>query len=659
MLKVDEVQFTRTLFRAVKLDRLDATRILCQVATSAGVPLSSLREPESSATLLHVALLCDHERIVKHLIKAGDLELITATYDSPDYRNQTALHVAVANGKKELLTVLLEVLPADMAAKLLNTVADGNYFLKQHKFGQTCMTTALWAGHGHLLDHLVGHGARLDLPDYFGNTPLHSLIHMSDKLHHRTDWELLYDKMFKATATAAQCEISLDLNASKNLHQRNLEIKQKQLHYFRELLSRRDKEGRTVLSLAASHCPRMLKHILNTPSLFKVPQNKLGSIAFVTYDVTDVTTHAKGYYNKWSVLHALVHTRKEYEALDSQPLNALLSMKWSVYRWTYVAWLFLHLAYMLAFTFGTLGESSDQLRMNQVFIKNDSNLTDLEREYSLSYSYAAYSILPIGYIILELIDLFGHRPYRCCVVQGFSAGIRSTWNELSVTGNAPYRMISVIFATSQLAWFYNYINRWDMQDVALSLSLLFGWIFILFFTRACRVTSRFSIMMQKMFFRDLLYFLAVYSVIVLAFTFALNALVAPMTGGKDFAKILYDLLNVVLDLDQRDATEGLSKARHQFAAKLILIFYAILAVVLLMNMLIAMMNTSYETVRTSRADLWRRQQLSVLLMLERRLPCLAFRSERDVWRKKDRTYFDVTVMQNPQVKRFPTFQGNF
>ena len=84
-------------------------KILVQLVTRKGIKLSSdaMREPESSATVLHVALLYNHADIVDYLIGLQDRDLILAVYNNAEYRNQTALHVAVANGNHNLVQKLL------------------------------------------------------------------------------------------------------------------------------------------------------------------------------------------------------------------------------------------------------------------------------------------------------------------------------------------------------------------------------------------------------------------------------------------------------------------------------------------------------------------------------------------------------------------------
>ena len=73
MLRDKRMRFIQTLFRAVKLNKLDVLKILCSIVVKSGMKLSSqdLREPESSATILHVALLYNHEAIVDYLLNTG------------------------------------------------------------------------------------------------------------------------------------------------------------------------------------------------------------------------------------------------------------------------------------------------------------------------------------------------------------------------------------------------------------------------------------------------------------------------------------------------------------------------------------------------------------------------------------------------------------
>ena len=142
-------------------------------------------------------------------------------------------------------------------------------------------------------------------------------------------------------------------------------------------------------------------------------------------------------------------------------------------------------------------------------------------------SMACFLPLPVVYLVLELLDLYGTRPYRIQRMKSRNfllSAVTCLRSEWTITGNGPYRIVNVGFSCFTLEWFLLYTGRSPDQDIALSLALLHGWMYVLFFTRACRVTCRFSIMLQKMFFHDLVYFLTVYGIVLVAFSFAMNAM---------------------------------------------------------------------------------------------------------------------------------------
>ena len=205
------------------------------------------------------------------------------------------------------------------------------------------------------------------------------------------------------------------------------------------------------------------------------------------------------------------------------------------------------------------------------------------------------------------------------------------------------------FSSCVLQWFLLYSAEDSSQDIFLAMSLLLGWLFVLFFTRGCRVTCRFSLMIQNLFLSDLVYFLTVYGIVLVGFSFAMNAMFTYMGEAElSISKVFYDMMNVVTDLDQKQRTE---ESRHYLFTKLLLIVYAIVAVILLLNMLIAMMNTSYEIVTVTRCNLWRQQQLSIMLMIERRLfwiKRLCCSSEQGIWAEEKaggtRYLMDVTML---------------
>lgn len=122
-----------------------------------------------------------------------------------------------------------------------------------------------------------------------------------------------------------------------------------QVGLFKQLLSIRNNDGLTPLALATVKNSRLFKHITNMEKIYKIPQNRLGSIAWVTYDVTDITSFARNVYNKFSVMHILAHNSQhlsrhanlddaDEDVIEMEPVKTLLTRKWDVYRWIYIIW---------------------------------------------------------------------------------------------------------------------------------------------------------------------------------------------------------------------------------------------------------------------------------------------------------------------------------
>ena len=311
---------------------------------------------------------------------------------------------------------------------------------------------------------------------------------------------------------------------------------------FKQLLSIRNNDGLTPLALATVKNSRLFQHITNMEKIYKIPQNRLGSIAWVTYDVTETTSFARYVYNKFSVLHILAHNSQHlsrhanldetdtHDVIDMEPIKTLLTRKWDVYRWIYIVWFITHFSYMLVFTAVTTdANTSAQCNFTTTTTTSSSSSTGptAVSQQQPRLGLVTFIVLPVVYLILELLDLFGTRPYRIELMTGnnytarLATCIKSEW---TIAGNGPYRVVNVGFAAFTIYWFVLYARRDCYQDQGLAMSLLLGWIFLLFFTRGCRVTCRFSIMIQKMFFRDLIYFLTVYGIVLVAFSFAMNAM---------------------------------------------------------------------------------------------------------------------------------------
>lgn len=583
----------------------------------------------------------------------GEKNLIMASYTKEEYRNQTTLHVAVANGNLKVIEMLLKALDKKERKKLMNTVADGIYFRKEHPEGQLCLSAAAWSKNPKSLILLARYGASFATSNLDGNTLLHNIVLSSAESCNVTFYQNKINMVYEAVGEWAK-HCTYDTFISDQL---KLEQHQRQVITFHKLLELQNKDGFTPLILATKLGSPLMLSLMNMENIYKIPQSKLGSVAWVTYDVTDVSTFALGAYNKFSMLHVLAHesnlnwrsTQENGEStLDTEPLKSLIEKKWSIYRWIYIAWFFIHLIYMTVLTVFTSDAAPNLVNFTEIY--HTTNTHD-DHDHTPKYQMAAFAVLPVIYILLECLDWLGSYPYSFQLMhsQSFFSKLKTRGeSEWVIYGNGPYRFVLIAHSLLLLFYIFRHLHGHPLQVVDLSMALLFGWIFLLFFTRGCRFTSRFSIMIQKLFFQDLMYFMAVFGMILVSFTFSVSALYSNLRGTEFSPGVLfYIMLNVVIEIEEKGDEPP---SAFPYFTKVMLVLYSIMAVILMLNMLIAMMNTSYEEVRETKENIVKQQKLSIMLMLERRLfwwRSLCMKSEGNIWHKNwddtTRAYIDVTT----------------
>lgn len=384
-------------------------------------------------------------------------------------RNQNVLHVAVTNGNIAIVEQLLESLDDADKVNLINATADGAYFKRRHINGQLCITAAAWTMSGDMIKLLVKHGADLSAKNLQGNTLLHVLVQLYDnKAGQEHKYAELLQQIWQATGIWAlnlkhECD-------GRNQEQEKLEHQQKQNDLFKELLSLRNHDGYTPLALAAMHGSKLFLHFLELEKIYKFPQNKLGSISWVTYDVCDITSFAHGYYNKFSILHLLAHNNQQLsrkatvdgsdehvvDLLNYEPIKSLLDCKWAFYRWHYITWLLVHFVYMIAFT-------SSTYKMNSSTYDTNVKFDLLQHVFQpVEYNYGFFLLLPGIYLLLEFLDVFGNAPYRVQFLSGpniLLRVIKCLTSEITITGNGPYRLLMTAFSVYTIAWFILYLNH--------------------------------------------------------------------------------------------------------------------------------------------------------------------------------------------------------
>ncbi|XP_073902893.1 transient receptor potential cation channel subfamily V member 2 isoform X6 [Castor canadensis] len=192
-------------------------------------------------------------------------------------------------------------------------------------------------------------------------------------------------------------------------------------------------------------------------------------------------------------------------------------------------------------------------------------------------------------------------------------------------------------------------------------SLVLGWLNLLYYTRGFQHTGIYSVMIQKVILRDLLRFLLVYLVFLFGFAVALVSLsrearssgvsadhnatetAEPRMGQEEEAAPYRSILDASLELFKFTIGMGelafQEQLRFRGVVLLLLLAYVLLTYVLLLNMLIALMSETVNSVATDSWSIWKLQKaISVLEM------------ENGYWwcrRKKQRAGVMLTVGTRP------------
>uniref|UniRef100_A0A8C6Q8N1 Transient receptor potential cation channel, subfamily V, member 4 n=1 Tax=Nothobranchius furzeri TaxID=105023 RepID=A0A8C6Q8N1_NOTFU len=195
-----------------------------------------------------------------------------------------------------------------------------------------------------------------------------------------------------------------------------------------------------------------------------------------------------------------------------------------------------------------------------------------------------------------------------------------------------YSVLIIITAALYLSGVKDYI-------AVMVFALVLGWMNTLYFTRGLKLTGTYSIMIQKILFKDLFRFLLVYFLFMIGYASALvsllpvcptlcndSCLTYPKCRDPDtFSTFLLDLFKLTIGIGELDV---LYSARYPAAFLILLVTYIILTFVLLLNMLIALMGQTVGQVSKESKKIWKLQWAKTILDIERSFPVCIRKSFR-------------------------------
>ncbi|XP_077004375.1 transient receptor potential cation channel subfamily V member 6 isoform X2 [Tamandua tetradactyla] len=536
-------------------------------------------------TALHIAALYDNLEAAMVLMEAAP-ELVFEPMTSELYEGQTALHIAIVNQNVNLVRALL-ARGASVSAR-----ATGVAFRRSPcnliYFGEHPLSFAACVGNEEIVRLLIEHGADIRAQDSLGNTVLHILILQPNKTFacHMYNLLLSYD------------------GRKDHLKSLDLVLNHQGLTPFKLA----GVEGNTVMF---QHLMQKRKHI----------QWTYGPLTSTLYDLTEIDSSG----DEQSLLELIVTTKKREarQILDQTPVKELVSLKWKRYGRPYFCMLAtIYVLYIICFTMCCVYRPLKPRTSNNT----DPRDKTLYQQKRLQEAYVTPGddirlvgemVTVIGAVIILLVE----------ISDIFRVGVTRFFGQTILGG--PFHVLMITYACMVLVTMVMRLTNANGEVVPMSFALVLGWCNVMYFARGFQMLGPFTIMIQKMIFGDLMRFCWLMAVVILGFASAFYIIFQTEDSSElghfySYPMALFSTFELFLTIIDGPANYDVDLP---FMYSITYAAFAIIAALLMLNLLIAMMGDTHWRVAHERDELWRAQVVATTVMLERKLPrCLWPRS---------------------------------
>ncbi|KFW62577.1 Transient receptor potential cation channel subfamily V member 4, partial [Pygoscelis adeliae] len=555
------------------------------------------REPSTGKTCLPKALLNlsgGRNDTIPLLLdiaeKTGNMrEFINSPFRDVYYRGQTALHIAIERRCKHYVELLVEK-GADVHAQ-----ARGRFFQPKDEGGYFYFAP-------HIGPYLTENGhkqADLRRQDSRGNTVLHALVAIADNTRENTKFVTkMYDLLLIKCA-----KLFPDTNLEALLNNDGLSPLM--------MAAKTGKIGVHLLTWLINLSlinPRLLAHPILSPDL---PLSSSGAGG-------DRVGNRAG-----SPLMAPISHQNRHEMLAVEPINELLRDKWR--KFGAVSFYISVVSYLCAMVIFTLV----------------AYYRPMEGPPPYPYITTADYLRLAGEIITLLTGILFFFTNIKDLFMKKCPGV----NSFFIDGS--FQLLYFIYSVLVIVTAGLYLGGIEAYLAVMVFALVLGWMNALYFTRGLKLTGTYSIMIQKILFKDLFRFLLVYLLFMIGYASALVSLLNPCPSSEScseeqsnctvptypscrdsqtFSTFLLDLFKLTIGMGD---LEMLESAKYPVVFIILLVTYIILTFVLLLNMLIALMGETVGQVSKESKHIWKLQWATTILDIERSFPVSlrrAFRS---------------------------------
>jgi len=279
------------------------------------------------------------------------------------------------------------------------------------------------------------------------------------------------------------------------------------------------------------------------------------------------------------------------DILEKTPMKELVESKWNKFaKYVFMAWLSLYIFYVTIFCLAVL----------RPFGLENEDGTPTRTLMDLEMVVVFYTICEI---LIELRDIFTVGSYYV-TDKGSRLFHFTVW--LKVT---------FIF----LAVFFRMLGMLVAEEICTALASIFVWFFFLYFARGSKTLGIFVVAIREIIIHDIARFFIVYVVVISGFTLS-NQVMFRRTSFEGFSTSIRAFLALVKLTFGNDEDFDPNESNNYGFTTISYILFVVLVSLLLLNMLVAMMGDTYNKIAETSAKQYTLEWVSVVVLIERRLP---------------------------------------